>query len=50
MEKLREGERGVGCQPGEWMVAVNEQCDKTEGGEGGVDEITGVTIGNRVPV
>ena len=35
MEKLASGVKAVGCQPGEWMVAVTEQCDKTGGGGGG---------------
>ena len=34
VEKPQEGERAVGCQPSEWMVAVTEQKDET-GGEGG---------------
>ena len=40
----------VGCQPGEWRVAVTEQRDETRGGGGGVDPMTIETMGNGVRV
>jgi len=50
MEKLREGERAVECQPSEWMITVTEQRDETGGGGEGVDPITVETISNRLRV
>jgi len=48
--RAAEGQRAVGCQPSEWIVAVTEQRDEACMGGGGVNPITVETIRNRVRV